>query len=39
MTIFESLQLMFVFGMFIISLLTLVVVFIKLDQKKNRQKL
>ncbi|ATF25792.1 putative holin-like toxin [Brochothrix thermosphacta] len=34
MTIFESLQLMFVFGMFIISLLTLVVVFIKLDQKK-----
>ncbi|WP_081313970.1 putative holin-like toxin [Brochothrix thermosphacta] len=34
MTIFESLQLMFVFGMFIISLLTLVVVFIKLDPKK-----
>ncbi|WP_366945917.1 putative holin-like toxin [Brochothrix thermosphacta] len=34
MTIFESLQLMFVFGMFIISLSTLVVVFIKLDQKK-----
>ncbi|WP_413486496.1 putative holin-like toxin [Brochothrix thermosphacta] len=34
MTIFESLQLMLVFGMFIISLLMLVVVLIKLDKKK-----
>ncbi|WP_369524950.1 putative holin-like toxin [Brochothrix thermosphacta] len=34
MTIFESLQLMFGFGMFIISLLTLVVVLINLNQKK-----
>ncbi|MGO3374859.1 putative holin-like toxin [Brochothrix thermosphacta] len=36
MTIFESLQLMFGFGMFIISLLTLVVVLIKADKKNNR---
>ncbi|CAO1610430.1 putative holin-like toxin [Brochothrix thermosphacta] len=36
MTIFESLQLMLVFGMFIISLLMLVVVLIKLDKKNNR---
>ncbi|WP_413522078.1 putative holin-like toxin [Brochothrix thermosphacta] len=35
MTIFESLQLIFGFGMFIISLLTLIVVLIKLDQKKK----
>ncbi|WP_035315828.1 putative holin-like toxin [Brochothrix campestris] len=34
MTVFESLQLMFGFGMFIISLLTLIVVLIKLDKKK-----
>ncbi|WP_081315034.1 putative holin-like toxin [Brochothrix thermosphacta] len=34
MTIFESLQLMLVFGMFIISLLMLGVVLIKLDKKK-----
>ncbi|MGO2566160.1 MAG: putative holin-like toxin [Brochothrix thermosphacta] len=34
LTVFESLQLMFGFGIFIISLLTLVVVLIKLDKKK-----
>ncbi|HCZ38627.1 putative holin-like toxin [Brochothrix thermosphacta] len=36
LTVFESLQLMFGFGIFIISLLTLVVVLIKLDKKSNR---
>ncbi|ANZ94849.1 hypothetical protein BFC19_05270 [Brochothrix thermosphacta] len=35
LTVFESLQLMFGFGIFIISLLTLVVVLIKFDKKNQ----